>query len=149
MTPVRSRGSTNGCLHASEALRSVLAAAGVRGGRGVGVAAEHKAERLVCNYYGDAPTEVARPPHTLRNTPRALATTASFAQPNVSPWPAFLTAYRLPPSTYRAAQPPDPQQPHTLIRHARRPDNARRDASAKKHLFGCSGTYQNRYAFVR
>eukprot|EP01044_Picomonas_judraskeda_P008478 COSAG03_NODE_971_length_5145_cov_18.676774_3_plen_73_part_00 len=42
----------------------------------MGVAAEHKAERLVCNYYGDAPTEVARPPHTLRNTPRTPATTA-------------------------------------------------------------------------
>src|SRR6056300_580150 len=76
MNPVRSRGSINGCLHASEALRSVLAADGVRRGRDAGVVAEHKAERLVCNYYGDAPTEVARPPHTLRNTPRALATTA-------------------------------------------------------------------------
>jgi hypothetical protein len=55
MNPVRSQGSTNGCLHASEALRSVLVAAGVRRGRDVGVGAEHKAERLVCNYYGDAP----------------------------------------------------------------------------------------------
>ena len=87
MTPVRSWGSTNGCLHASEALRSVLVGAGVRRGRDAGVVAEHKAERLVCNYYGDAPTEVARPPHTLRNTPRASATTTRLCPADQHPRP--------------------------------------------------------------
>ena len=55
--------------------------------------------------------------HTHLETHRVLQLRQpGFAQPNFTPWPAFLTAYRLPPSTYRAAQPPDPQQSHTLTR---------------------------------
>ena len=116
MTPVRYRGSTNGCLHPSEALRSVLAAAGVRGGRDAGVAAEHKAERLVCNYYGAVTTEVAPPPHALSNTPRAPATTTRLLTAELHLMARVSNHLPAAVNTYCAPQPPGPQQPHTLTR---------------------------------